>query len=1140
MKLVSPVVPLWAKSDPRRQICALTLASILGFAGAFAQTMPSAPAGVSETGAPSFAVLGPEALGLSTAPLDLHLLPDGRILVVAQQELTFGDGVRWEAFRSAEDNPPIFGLVAVDEDGQVYTGMAGGFARVELTAGARWRSTPAEKLPAEAASQGAPLTKVTAFADHWYWYGGNGAIVSWRPGQTASMAGNARIIDRIFTLENRLFISDEGSGRFFRLKADGTEEQVHTPTDVVSEGVICAVPFRPGQLLVGTISAGLKLFDGENFRSFGPPGLLTEGHRITDLCQIDDRFFAAAIDTVGIVFFDREGQTVQVLGRSLDHRLARVRLLKYAPNGVLWALLNEGVARVEFPSPVSHFESLLASGLVFAQPLRHAGQLWIQTDGRVMQGIYDASGRLKHFEDNTPPGNYLFTLMVVDEQLFASNDKGIYVYEKTGWRLILPGILNARIGVSGSTPEGIPYVARGEYGVIRRSGQNYTARRIPMPGLEDSYGVVIDSAGIGWLELGTSRVGRLDPGGGNPVLEILGIADGVATGWIEIYLLDGIARFHVGTQLYRFDDAAHKFVVDRELLARIPQLANAGGRPVTDRFQRLWFTVNGATQVIDRSAAGSNRPLDIPTPGFAPTNYTVEDDGVVWMFERRRLARMDLRLPRPPDRPLRALITSVELSASNRHFFAPVIALAPLTYTDNSLVIHFAAPANPFAMPITFEVLLEGAGTEWVSTGAVGSARFNRLKEGDYTFRVRPVAGRTVRGAEARLQFSIRPPWYRTPLAWTIYGIATVSLFLFVTWLTSYLQRRKNERLEQLVTERTRELKITNAQLGRQIEVTTEKSAALSVSEERYRLLNTELEDRVQKRTAELEQVHRQLLESSRQAGMAEVATGVLHNVGNVLNSLNVSSTVIADGVRQAKIESLARLATLLNEHTADLGEFLTTDPKGKRLPELLASLARHFSEERSRLLTEITSLQGSIDHIKEIVSRQQAYATVVAIVEPVAASALMDEALQINSNSLARHGVKLKREYQAASPVLVERGKVLQILINLIRNAKYACDDGPGTDKLITVGVEPGAPGFVCLTVRDNGIGIPAENLTRIFGQGFTTRSYGHGFGLHSSALAAKELKGTLTVHSDGPGRGAIFTLALPVADSPLPAASA
>ena len=109
-----------------------------------------------------------------------------------------------------------------------------------------------------------------------------------------------------------------------------------------------------------------------------------------------------------------------------------------------------------------------------------------------------------------------------------------------------------------------------------------------------------------------------------------------------------------------------------------------------------------------------------------------------------------------------------------------------------------------------------------------------------------------------------------------------------------------------------------------------------------------------------------------------------------------------------------------------------------------------------------------------------------------------------------------------------VEKHKVLQILVNLVRNAKYACLDSAQPDKCVTVRLAAG-DGRVRITELDNGVGIPPENLTRIFSHGFTTRQGGHGFGLHGGALAAREMGGSLTVHSDGPGQGATFVLELP-----------
>ncbi len=280
-----------------------------------------------------------------------------------------------------------------------------------------------------------------------------------------------------------------------------------------------------------------------------------------------------------------------------------------------------------------------------------------------------------------------------------------------------------------------------------------------------------------------------------------------------------------------------------------------------------------------------------------------------------------------------------------------------------------------------------------------------------------------------------------------------------------------------------------------------------------------------------LKAVQGALVDASRMAGMAEIAAGVLHNVGNVLNSLNVSASILASGLRQSKAESLSKVGQLLCEHTADLATFLSEDPKGKQVPEFLESLSIHFSTERERLLTEIEAMQNNVDHIKEIVSLQQAYAT-TGMLESVDAATLMDDALRMNNGILDGSQLKVIKDYQPVPAVMAEKGKVLQILVNLIRNSKHACDESGRPDREVTLRVAPGESGRVQLIVEDNGIGIPPENILKIFQHGFTTKSQGHGFGIHSSANAAKEMKGSLTVLSEGPGHGAVFTLDLPAAE--------
>ncbi|HEX3989333.1 MAG TPA: PAS domain-containing protein, partial [Verrucomicrobiae bacterium] len=279
---------------------------------------------------------------------------------------------------------------------------------------------------------------------------------------------------------------------------------------------------------------------------------------------------------------------------------------------------------------------------------------------------------------------------------------------------------------------------------------------------------------------------------------------------------------------------------------------------------------------------------------------------------------------------------------------------------------------------------------------------------------------------------------------------------------------------------------------------------------------------------AELEKTHKEYVQASRLAGMAEVATSVLHNVGNVLNSINVAATLVDERVRKSRVADVRRLSALFEEHSDDLATFLTTDPKGKKVPEFLRQLADKLDSEKSAVLEEVASLRANLEHVKEIVAMQQSYARVAGVFENIQLSDLLEDALRMNEGSLARHAVKVVRDYRELPIICTDKHKVLQILVNVVRNAKYACDDSGRTDKQVTMRVTA-SDGRVKISIIDNGVGIPAENLTRIFNHGFTTRKDGHGFGLHSGALAAKELGGSLSVFSEGPGLGAAFTLDLP-----------
>jgi len=290
------------------------------------------------------------------------------------------------------------------------------------------------------------------------------------------------------------------------------------------------------------------------------------------------------------------------------------------------------------------------------------------------------------------------------------------------------------------------------------------------------------------------------------------------------------------------------------------------------------------------------------------------------------------------------------------------------------------------------------------------------------------------------------------------------------------------------------------------------------------------IQDITERRLAEeeLEGMHKQLLLASRQAGMAEVATNVLHNVGNVLNSVNVSASLVAERIRKSKCAGLGRVAALLTEHASDLAEFLT-GAQGKHLPVYLQELAAELVTERDAAVTELSALRSNVEHIKEIVAMQQSYAKRGGVVDVLDMRVLVEDSLRMNEGAFSRHGVNVVRDFEEVPLIQGDKHKVLQILVNVIRNAKYACAERQGGEKRVTVRIRA-TQDAIQVSVIDTGIGIPKENLQRVFNHGFTTRRDGHGFGLHSSALAAKELGGSLQGDSPGHNQGATFTLTLPL----------
>jgi two-component system sensor kinase FixL len=280
---------------------------------------------------------------------------------------------------------------------------------------------------------------------------------------------------------------------------------------------------------------------------------------------------------------------------------------------------------------------------------------------------------------------------------------------------------------------------------------------------------------------------------------------------------------------------------------------------------------------------------------------------------------------------------------------------------------------------------------------------------------------------------------------------------------------------------------------------------------------------------AKLKAAQEKLLETARKVGMAEVATGVLHNVGNVLNSVSVTAESIQKRIRKSKVSYLCDAVHLFEEHSNDLSAFLTNEEQGKKIPLFLANLSNELIEEQEKCLESLEELTRHVQHVADIIQLQQSYSKTKGLTEPASIMELIDDAVKINAEAISRNKIEVRRSYANLPIMLLDRHKVLQILTNLISNAIYALSKGSDKEKILSLSVHEFKEGYIKIEVCDNGIGIPAENLTRIFEHGFTTKEKGHGFGLHSTALSINELNGSIRVRSEGPGKGAMFTIELP-----------
>lgn len=272
-----------------------------------------------------------------------------------------------------------------------------------------------------------------------------------------------------------------------------------------------------------------------------------------------------------------------------------------------------------------------------------------------------------------------------------------------------------------------------------------------------------------------------------------------------------------------------------------------------------------------------------------------------------------------------------------------------------------------------------------------------------------------------------------------------------------------------------------------------------------------------------------QTSQAARLAGMAEVATNILHNIGNTLNSVNTSLGVLIDRFKNTKFNNMYLLANMLRENQHDYVGYFTNDPKGKLVPGYFLEIAEHWVTQSPILSAELVQLSKNIDHIKDCIALQQSMAKKSGMLEPTQLDKIMDSILELHASEYKANGLEIIKTYQDLPILMLDRIKLYQIFVNLIQNARQSILLNESSAKEITITITSDLTENLSISIMDTGVGITQENLKKIFSHGFTTKEDGNGFGLHYCANAATEMGGQMSADSPGEGKGATFTLTIP-----------
>ncbi|UCH96157.1 MAG: response regulator [Candidatus Aminicenantes bacterium] len=630
-----------------------------------------------------------------------------------------------------------------------------------------------------------------------------------------------------FLCRGKLYIRQNGVGLLEMSR--GTLQLINGGREFASKKIYMMVEYEPGKLLIGTRTKGFFLydFDGGKVTPFKIETLsYIKNNRLSCGSRLSSGEFALGTLRGGLVIIDSEGNLKNLLTKAAGLQDDGVEYVFEDSWGNLWLALSKGVSKIEYASPISIYnEKANLPGIVLSVTgYGPYNDLYVGTN-RGLYSTYPASSSEGNFRSIPGIAGGCWNLLSTGDSLGAATTNGVFqVVNNIKKKIIeIPSYFFQRSAIDTNRI----WVGTQQFlvSLYLKNGRWVKEHRFEKINQEIRT-IVEDKKGNLWLGTLTKGVLNVDfPGNGsiyNPVVNRYGTSHGLPPGEVHVFMAVGHVMFATGKGIFRFDDKKKAFFSDYTLGIEFAggEKGRAVFRIVEDKKKNIWIhskkkNIEAIPQPDGTFVINKKSFSRIP---LSQVNAIYPDGDIIWFASHDGLLRYDTKVKKDYDLAFQTLIRQVlvngELVFDGYKRDNTAKELFPIIpFKSRNLRFHFAAPFFEAETQTQYQCYLEGYDDDWTAWNQETWKDYTNLDSGSYTFRVRAKNVYDTTGSEAVFQFKVLPPWYKTWWAFVLYAFAAaLVVFLVVKWRSWKLEQEKQQ-LEQIILERTREIKNKNLQL---------------------------------------------------------------------------------------------------------------------------------------------------------------------------------------------------------------------------------------------------------------------------------------------------------------------------------------